>query len=123
VARVLTPARRQFLERHFARHAVLTVMVARHASALRLPAFALAALHGVRPATFAAADAASALLSVPLVVGLGWFFADRLALVQRQLQRVELVAAALGLLLLLGWWGLRALLARRAAEARRRAEP
>ncbi len=121
VARVLTPARRQLLERHFARHAVLTVMVARHLSAFRLPAFALAALHGVRPAVFAAADAASALLSVPLVVGLGWLFADRLELVRRELHRVELVAAGLGLVLLLGWWGLRALQSRRAAEARRRA--
>lgn len=113
VVRLLTPARRAFLERHFARHAVLTVMVARHAAAFRLPAFALAALHGVRPAVFVAADAASALLSVPLVMGLGWIFAARLEELKRDVRAVELGVALASGGLLLAWWGWRAWRARR----------
>ena len=42
VRRVLTPRRRAWLERHFARHAFWTIVVARHTSGLRLPAFATA---------------------------------------------------------------------------------
>jgi membrane protein DedA with SNARE-associated domain len=116
VARFLTPRRRAFLERHFARHAVLTIMAARHASGLRLPAYALAALHGVRLRTFLVADGLSAMVSVPLVVGLGWYFAGHIEQVKRDVHEAELLVAA-GLVLLLGaWWALRAWQARRAAR-------
>jgi membrane protein DedA with SNARE-associated domain len=118
VARLLTPRRRAFLERHFARHAVLTIMVARHASGFRLPAYALAAVHGVRFGTFVAADGASALVSVPLVVGLGWAFAGHIEAVKRDLHAVELLVAAGVVILLASWWVLRAWQARRAARDR-----
>jgi membrane protein DedA with SNARE-associated domain len=68
--RVLTPPRREKLERHFARHAFLTIALARHAGGLRFAAFALAGATGVRPATFLLADGLSALASVPIVVRL-----------------------------------------------------
>jgi membrane protein DedA with SNARE-associated domain len=113
VARWLTPGRRAFLERHFDRHAVLTVMVARHASAFRLPAYALAALHGVRLRTFVIADGLSALASVPLVVWLGWFFAGHIEALKRDLHEAELLVAAGVGLLLLGWWAFRSWQARR----------
>jgi membrane protein DedA with SNARE-associated domain len=116
VTRWLTPSRRAFLERHFSRHAVLTIMVARHASAFRLPTYALAALHGVRLRTFVLADGLSALASVPLVVGLGWYFAGRIEELKRDLHEVELLVAAAGVVLLLGWWGLHAWQGRRAAR-------
>jgi len=93
VARLLTAARRARLEAHFARHAFLTVMVARHLSGFRVPAFILAATHQVRPRIFLAADALSSLLSVPLVVSLGYLFAERLAVVRRRVHQAELVLA------------------------------
>ena len=116
VAGLLTAKRRAFLEGHFERHAVLTIMVARHASAFRLPAYALAAVHGVRPLTFALADGVSAMLSVPLVVSLGWYFADHLEDVKREVHEAELGLAILVAVLLVGWWALRAWLTRRAAR-------
>ncbi len=91
VARLLTPRRRELLERHFARHAFLTVMVARHMSGLRVPAFILAATHEVRAGTFLLADALSAFLSVPLVVSLGYLFAAHLEDVKRRMHEVELM--------------------------------
>jgi membrane protein DedA with SNARE-associated domain len=116
VAWLLTPGRRAFLERHFARHAVLTILVARHASAFRLPTYALAAVHGVRLVTFVVADGVSALVSVPLVVWVGWFFASHIEAVKHHVHQAELLVALLGGLLLASWWGLRAWLARRAAR-------
>lgn len=104
VARVLTPARRAFIERHFARHAVLTIMAARHASGLRLPVFAMAGASGVRTRTFLLADGLSALVSVPLVLGAGWLFAAHLEDVKRDLHEIELVVSGLVLLGLLAWW-------------------
>lgn len=92
--RVLTPERRARVEAHLARHAFLTVMVSRHLSGLRLAAFALAATHGVRRRTFLAADALSALLSVPLVVSAGYVGADHLSRVRSGVRAVELTILA-----------------------------
>lgn len=97
IARLLTPSRRRFIEEHFSRHAFLTVMAGRHASGLRLPTFALAGMSGVPTRTFLLADALSALLSVPLVVGLGWFFAHNLEKARRDLRELEV--AAVGVIL------------------------
>jgi membrane protein DedA with SNARE-associated domain len=104
VARVLTPARRAFIERHFARHAILTIVVARHASGFRLPVYALAGASGVRTRTFILADGLSALASVPLVLGAGWYFAAHLEEVKRDLHEIELVVAALVAVGLAAWW-------------------
>jgi membrane protein DedA with SNARE-associated domain len=97
VARVLTPARRLALERHFARHAFLTIVVARHLSGFRLAAYALAAVNGVRRRTFVLADAVSALLSVPLVVSLGYLFAAHIEEVKRRVHAVEIGLLVLAL--------------------------
>jgi membrane protein DedA with SNARE-associated domain len=90
VARVLTPKRRAFIERHFARHSILTIVAARHASGLRLPVFAMAGASGVGTATFLLADGLSALASVPLVVGLGWYFAGHIEDLKREMRWVEI---------------------------------
>ncbi len=95
IARLLTPSRRRFIEEHFSRHAFLTIMAGRHASGLRLPTFALAGSSGVSTRTFLLADALSALLSVPLVVGLGWLFAHNLEKARRDLRELEIAAALL----------------------------
>jgi membrane protein DedA with SNARE-associated domain len=92
--RVLTPSRREWLERHFARHAFWTIAVARHAGGLRFPTFALAGTSGVRPATFLLADGLSALVSVPFVVGAGWLFWQHLSEARHEVRRVELAVLA-----------------------------
>jgi membrane protein DedA with SNARE-associated domain len=100
VSRVLTPARRAWLEDHFARHPMITVAISRHTSGLRLPAYALAATHGVRPLTFVVADGLSALASVPLVVSVGYFLSQHLSQAKSDVRRVEiglLVAVALAI--------------------------
>ncbi len=114
VSRVLTPSRRALLERHFSRHAFLTIVVARHTSGFRLAAYALAAMHGVRPATFLLADAFSALLSVPLVVSLGYLFAAHIEEVKKRVHEVELALAVAVILIgaaivFVKWWRGRAL--------------
>jgi membrane protein DedA with SNARE-associated domain len=109
VARVFTPRRRAFVARHFARHPVLTIVLARHASGLRLPVFAMAGASGVRSTTFLLADGLSALASVPLVVGAGWYFAGHIEELKRELRWVELAVALAAVLGAAAW----VLLARR----------
>ena len=116
VRRVLTPRRRAWLERHFARHAFWTIAAARHTSGLRLPAFALAGTHGVRRTTFLLADGLSALVSVPLVVTVGYLASHHLAEAHRDLRRVELgVVAVVAVAALVAY----AVRSRRRAAARR----
>lgn len=111
--RILTASRRARLEAHLARHAFLTVMLARHLSGLRLPAFALAATHGVRRSTFVVADALSALASVPLVVSVGYLGAHQLARARADLRRVELTVLGVAAVVGLAWFALARLRARR----------
>jgi membrane protein DedA with SNARE-associated domain len=115
VARLLTPRRREMLERHFARHAFLTIMVARHMSGFRVPAYILAATHQVRARTFVLADALSAALSVPLVVTLGYVFAEKIDLVKRRLHEVELMLVVAVLVGVVAWLVVRRVRERRAA--------
>lgn len=103
VRKVLTPARRARIEGHLARHGFLTVMVSRHLSGLRLPAFALAATHGVRWQTFLLADGLSALVSVPAVVTAGFLGARHLRSVGADLRRVELGVLVVLAAALLAW--------------------
>jgi len=103
IARVFTPKRRAWIESHFAKHDFLTIMAARHASGFRLPTFALAGASGVSSRTFLLADGLSALLSVPFVVGLGYFFASQIMEVKKRVHEVE-AGVAIAFLLALALW-------------------
>ncbi len=117
VARVLTPARRAFVARHFSRHALWTIVLARHASGLRLPVFALAGASGVRSATFLLADGLSALVSAPLLVGAGWYFAGHVEVLRRGIHWVELALAVVVAAAAVTWFLLARRKERRVAEA------
>jgi len=93
LGKLVTPERRQKIEAHFAKHGVLTVVVGRHTPGLRAPIFLVAGNSGMREVTFLLADAVSALVTVPLVVWIGYKLAD-LAEARHALHRVELWAAA-----------------------------
>lgn len=95
VARFLTEGRRRALESHFARHAFLTVVIARHMGGVRVAAFALAGVSGVPLRTFLLADGLSALVSVPVVVGAGYLFSEHLSQVRHDLRVIELAVVAL----------------------------
>jgi membrane protein DedA with SNARE-associated domain len=75
--------------------------VARLVLPFRLPVFASAGAMGVSTRTFLLADGLAALLSVPVVFGLGYLFAAHLAEVKRSLHDAETI----GVLLLVGLGG------------------
>jgi len=99
--RFFTPERRAWVEGHFANHDFLTVVAARLLFPLRLPVFASAGAMGVRTATFLLADGVAALVSVPVVFGLGYLFAAQVVLVRERMHQAEvgaiLILAGLGL--------------------------
>lgn len=91
LARVFTEKRLAWFERHFAKRGMLTVVIGRHTAGLRAPTFAMAGAMGVPVWRFLLADALSAMVTVPVVTYLGYFFAEHLERVKGQLHRVELI--------------------------------
>ena len=73
IQRVLPPERRAKIERAYERYGGRLVFFARHVAGLRAAVFAMAGIHGMRPRRFLLWDTAAACISIPLVVGLGYF--------------------------------------------------
>jgi membrane protein DedA with SNARE-associated domain len=113
---VLSPAREQWLNAAFRRHALKTVVTARHVMGLRAAAFLSAGRARVPFWKFVVADAGAALLGVPLVFGLAYYFTDQIEAIMADVRRVE---RWLGLAALLT---LAAVLVVRARRWRRRVE-
>ena len=96
---VLSPARERRLKAAYRRHAVKTVVIARHVVGLRAAAFLTAGIARVPFWKFLATDAAAALLGLPLSFGLAYFFTDQIEAIMTDVHRAERWAM-LGALLL-----------------------
>jgi membrane protein DedA with SNARE-associated domain len=107
---VLTPAREEMLKAAYHRHAVKTIVTARHVVGLRAAAFLTAGIAHVPFVRFIAIDAGAALISVPIMFGLAYFFTDQLQAVLADVRRVEgwlalLAVVAIGVTLaVMAWW-------------------
>lgn len=97
---VLSPAREQRLKAAYRRHALKTVVTARHVMGLRAAAFLTAGIARVPFWKFAVADAGAALFGVPLVFGLAYFFTDQIKAIMADVHRTERWLGLAGLLAL-----------------------
>lgn len=84
-ARLMPPERRARVESLIDRRGGLIVFGARFIAGVRMPAFAIAAVHGMGLARFLVWDIAALVFSAPLVFGMGYLFSSK----------VEAVAAGL----------------------------
>lgn len=115
--RILPPERRAKIDGAYNRYGGRLVFLARHLAGLRAAVFAMAGIHGMRPVRFLAWDAAAACISIPFVVGLGYFGARHIERVRAGIASAEhyaMLAAAVGVLAYLTWRHLRKL---RSADA------
>jgi membrane protein DedA with SNARE-associated domain len=97
---VLSPARAQWLKAAYQRHSLKTIVTARHVMGLRAAAFLTAGIARVSFWKFLVADASAALLGVPLVFGLAYFFTDQINAIVADVRRVERWLGLAGLLAL-----------------------
>jgi membrane protein DedA with SNARE-associated domain len=104
VRKHLSPERQDKLRSHFARHGFWTVVVGRHTPMLRAPIFFLAGASHVPLWKFALADALSAAVTVPIVVTLGYEFAEHLDEIRAKIHHAQWVIAAVVAAALIGWW-------------------
>jgi membrane protein DedA with SNARE-associated domain len=103
VQKLLSAEREEKLRVHFARHAFLTIVVGRHTPVLRAPVFFLAGASKVPLWEFVIADAISAAITVPIVVTLGYFFAEHLDDIRQKIHNVQWVLGGAVAALLLVW--------------------
>jgi membrane protein DedA with SNARE-associated domain len=97
---VLSPAWEQWLQAAYRRHALKTVLTARHVMGLRAAAFLIAGSVRVPFWKFVVADAGAALFGVPLAFGLAYFFTDQIKAIMTDVHRAERWLALAGLLAL-----------------------
>jgi len=119
--RLLPPARRASIESAYDRYGGRLVFLARHLAGLRAAVFALAGIHGMSPRRFFMWDGLAALVSVPLVVGLGYFGSEHVDEVRAGIATVQHYALlGLGIAIVAGltWMGARRLRPRRRVETR-----
>jgi membrane protein DedA with SNARE-associated domain len=89
VRRVLTKEREETLKEGYRRHGVKIVFTVRHVMGLRAAAFLTAGIAHVPFPRFLAADAAAAMVGVPISFGLAFFFTDQLERILTDVRRVE----------------------------------
>ena len=88
-ARLLTPARRARIEHYFARYGNSTVFLVRHIAVLRVPTYLIAGATKLPRWQFLCWDGLAALISVPVVTGLGYLFANHIEVLQQDLRRFD----------------------------------
>jgi membrane protein DedA with SNARE-associated domain len=86
---VITPPRREKVEDMFARYGNVIVFMGRHMAGLRAPIFAMAGLHNMPISRFWLWDGLGLCVSAPVVIGIGWWLADKRDEMERLLGRFE----------------------------------
>ncbi|MEW6299127.1 MAG: DedA family protein [Thermodesulfobacteriota bacterium] len=116
VLRFLTPARQDRIARYFARYGNRTVFLVRHLTVLRAPTHLIAGAMKMPGWQFLLWDGLAALVSVPVMVGIGYFFADSVAVLQHNIRRIEYWVGAVVIVVFIGylllryrdvWWTVR----------------
>lgn len=97
---VLTPERERWLQAAYRRHALKTIVTARHVMGLRAAAFLTAGNARVPFWKFVVADAGAAALGVPFLFGMAYFFVDEIEAIVADVHRVERWLGLAGLLVL-----------------------
>jgi membrane-associated protein len=98
--KVLTEKRVAWVQSHFQRRGWTTLFLARFLPGFRAPTYLVAGMSGIPYAKFLLADASAALVSVPLIVFLGYHFGHA---VLKDIETTGLIlAVALGIALVVG---------------------
>lgn len=123
VRRLLSRDREQWLKDAYRRHAIKTIVMARHIMGFRAAAFLTAGIARVSFWKFLVTDAAAALGGVPFSFALAYFFADQVEAIVADMHRAERWLALGGVLVLAAVLGMMARRWTRQVERGARDEP
>ncbi len=101
--RILTAERLVTLEEKFRKWGIYVVLVGRHFLGIRAQVFLVAGVMRMSSLKFVMADAASAILTMTLMVGIGFWGGNSLQVLQKDLKRVEHIGILALLSLFTAW--------------------
>jgi membrane protein DedA with SNARE-associated domain len=101
--RIISPERLSKIEEKFKKWGLLIVFFGRHLLGVRAQIFLAAGVMKMSASKFLLADAASAILTVTLMVGLGYLGGNSIQILKKDITRIEHAAIVFFLLLLAAW--------------------
>jgi membrane protein DedA with SNARE-associated domain len=93
----LTTRRLQLIRENLDRRTVLTILVARHLFYIRTATFLMCGAVRLPFARFFMIDACAALITVPIMMGLGYLFAHNYTVILGYVQQIKIVLLLLGI--------------------------
>jgi membrane protein DedA with SNARE-associated domain len=101
--RIISFERLSRLEEKFKRWGIFVVFFGRHLLGLRAQIFLAAGVMRMPALKFFMADAASAILTIALMVGIGFWGGNSIQILQKDAKRIEHIGVAVFMILLAGW--------------------
>ena len=101
--RILSAERLLTLEEKFKKWGIYVVFVGRHFLGIRAQIFLAAGVMRMSPLKFIMADAASAILTMTLMVGIGFLGGNSIEILQKDLKRIEHIGILVLVILFTGW--------------------
>jgi membrane protein DedA with SNARE-associated domain len=101
--RILSAEKLSALEVKFKKWGIYVVFVGRHFLGIRAQIFLAAGVMRMSTLKFIIADAASAILTMTLMIGIGFFGGNSIEIVRKDLKRIEHVGILILAILFTGW--------------------
>lgn len=101
--RIISPDRLLKLEEKFKKSDVWVILIGRHFLGLRAQIFLVAGVMRMSAIKFLVADAATSLLTIALMGGIGYVGGNSIQILKKDLTRIEHVAVVVFIILLAGW--------------------
>jgi len=101
--RILSAERLLTLEEKFKKWGIYVVFVGRHFLGIRAQIFLAAGVMRMSTLKFIMADAASAILTMTLMVGIGFWGGNSIEILQKDLKRIEHIGILILVILFTGW--------------------
>ena len=100
--KIVSPQRLSKIEETFKRWGILVVLVGRHILGVRAQVFLAAGVMKMPPLKFVAVDAISAMFTVGIMVGIGYFGGNSIQMLSKDVRRVEHIVVVVLLFLITG---------------------
>ncbi len=101
--RIIASDRLSKLEEKFKRSGIFVVFFGRHLLGVRAQVFLAAGVMRMPAIKFLMADAASAILTVTLMVGIGYLGGNSIEVLKKDMTRIEHIAVVLFVMLIISW--------------------
>jgi membrane protein DedA with SNARE-associated domain len=102
--RIISSDRLSRLEEKFKKRDIWVVLIGRHLLGLRAQIFLVAGVMRMPPIKFLIADAATALLTIALMGGIGYAGGNSIQILKKDMTRIEHIAIVVFMILLAGWF-------------------